>query len=251
MNIKIIVATHKEYIMPTDPCYLPLHAGAAISGKLPYAPDDTGDSISEKNRNYCELTALYWAWKNIDADVIGLCHYRRLFKGNKREATAEEIESWIKHADVILPRHRNYFIETNYSQYIHAHHKEDLDETLSIIKEKYPEYLGSWGKIMGSTKGHRFNMFIMKKEVLNRYCEWLFSILFELEKRLDISSYSAYDSRVFGFVAERLIDIWIDNNGIEFFEVPVYETEKVNWIDKGTRFILRKLKSFFADKEHK
>lgn len=245
MNIKIIVATHKEYTMPSDPCYLPVHAGAAISGSLPYASDDTGESISEKNRSFCELTALYWAWKNLDADVIGLCHYRRLFRGEKREATAGEIEEWIRRADVILPRQRNYLIETNYSQYIHAHHKEDLDETLSIITEKYPDYLGSWEKVMNSTRGHRFNMFIMRKETMDSYCEWLFSVLFELEKRLDTSSYSAYDSRVFGFVAERLIDVWIDHNGIKYSEVPVYETEKVNWFDKGTRFILRKLRAYF------
>ena len=245
MNIKMIVATHKEYKMPADPCYLPVHAGAAISGSLPYASDDTGESISEKNRSFCELTALYWAWKNLDADAIGLCHYRRLFRGKDRVATAVEIEEWLGQADVILPRPRNYFIETNYSQYIHAHHREDLDETLDIISERYPDYLGSWEKVMSSTRGHRFNMFIMKREMADSYCEWLFSVLFELEKRLDTSSYSAYDSRVFGFVAERLLDVWIDRNNIEYIEANVYETEKVNWVDKGTRFVLRKIKSYF------
>ena len=243
MNIKIIVATHKAYDMPSDDCYLPVHVGAAISSPLPYISDAEGESISEKNRSYCELTALYWAWKNLDADVIGLCHYRRLFRGRDQTATSAEIEKWMEATDAVLPRHRNYYIETNYSQYEHAHHKEDLDKTYEIIGELCPEYLPSWPVVMNSTKGHRFNMFIMKRELMCAYCEWLFPILFELEKRLDTSSYSEYDSRVFGFVAERLMDIWIDHNSIRYLEKPVFETEKVNWIKKGTQFVWRKIKA--------
>ena len=85
-------------------------------------------------------------------------------------------------------------------------------------------------------------MFIMRKDVMDLYCEWLFPILFELEKRLDISSYSDYDARVFGFVSERLLDVWIDRQRIRYKEVPVFETEKVNWLVKGTRFVWRKIR---------
>ncbi|MBQ3973839.1 MAG: DUF4422 domain-containing protein, partial [Lachnospiraceae bacterium] len=75
-TIKIIVASHKSYWMPEDPVYLPVQVGAAGKEDLGYVRDDSGDNISGKNVNYCELTGLYWAWKNLEADYIGLAHYR-------------------------------------------------------------------------------------------------------------------------------------------------------------------------------
>ena len=97
-------------------------------------------------------------------------------------------------------------------------HAADLDITREIIAERYPEYLEAFDATMKSTKGHRFNMLVMKRPLLDRYCNWLFDILFELEKRLDISDYSAYDRRVFGFVGERLLDVWIRANDIPYVE---------------------------------
>ena len=94
---------------------------------------------------------------------------------------------------------------------------------------------------MKSTTGHRFNMFIMKKELSDAYCAWLFDILFELEKRLDISGYSKNDQRVFGFVSERLLDVWLETNGIKYKNIPYIFLEKENWITKGVNFILRKM----------
>ena len=79
MDIKILVAAHKKYWMPDDSVFLPIQVGAALHLALGYVPDNTGDNISAKNPNYCELTALYWAWKNLDCEYIGLCHYRRYF----------------------------------------------------------------------------------------------------------------------------------------------------------------------------
>lgn len=80
MDLKIIVCCHKDIIDVRDNIYHPIHVGKANSGlSLGIPGDDTGDNISEKNNLYCELTGLYWAWKNIDADFIGLCHYRRFF----------------------------------------------------------------------------------------------------------------------------------------------------------------------------
>jgi len=82
-NIKIIVASHKKYQMPEDDMYLPLHVGAEGKEKLGYQGDNTGDNISIKNPYFCELTGLYWAWKNLEADYIGLVHYRRYFSIKK------------------------------------------------------------------------------------------------------------------------------------------------------------------------
>ena len=247
MDIKLITATHKPYRMPEDKMYVPVQAGAAGKDSIGYLRDDTGDNIIGKNKHYCELTALYWAWKNLDADYTGLVHYRRHFtakgsKGDKfdRIITKPQLEQVLSRTDVIVPIPRNYVIETNYSQYAHAHHPEDLDTTRAILAEKYPEYIAAYDKSMKSTVGHRFNMFIMKQDKFNAYCAWLFDILFELESRLDISGYSDYDARVFGFVSERLLDVWLDTNGYSYVEQPYIFMESQNWITKGFKFIKRK-----------
>ena len=84
-------------------------------------------------------------------------------------------------------------------------------------------------------------MFIMKSDLFDSYCEWMFDVLFELEKRLDISDYNAYDARVFGFVSERLLDIWIQTNNLTYINTPVEFMEKQNWLVKGTNFLKRKI----------
>lgn len=254
MDIKIIVATHKDYWMPNDSMYMPLQVGKEGKKSLGYREDNTGDNISERNKNYCELTGLYWAWKNLSYDYLGLAHYRRHFtsfkaKGDKKEKVLkqEELIPYLDKYDVILPKPRNYLIETNYSQYAHAHHAIDLDKTREIIKENFPAYLEVFDKSMKQTTGHRFNMFIMKKDLVDAYCEWLFEILFQLEKVLDISDYNSNDSRVFGFVSERLLDVWLDTNKIKYLELPYVFMENQNWIIKGSNFIQRKLKNMTKD----
>lgn len=249
MDIKIVVATHKEYWMPEDTMYLPVQVGHAGKADIGYQTDDIGENISAKNANYCELTGLYWAWKNLRAEYLGLAHYRRYLasghkKGDKKQRilTKEECERLLKHTDILLPKPRNYFIETNYSQYIHAHHKEDLDKTREILAEKHPIYVAAFDDSMRRTVGHRFNMFVMKRSLADEYCEWLFDVLFELEKRLDIGQYSDYDARVFGFVSERLLDVWLGTNGVPYKEVPCIFLEKQNWLMKGTGLLKRKIK---------
>ena len=253
MQIKIIIATHKPYWMPKDSMYLPVHVGAVKKESIGYQRDDEGENISEKNANYCELTGLYWAWKNLNADYIGLAHYRRHFSNGRhagdkqsRVITEKELSGIIGRVEkegiqILLPKPRNYWIETNYSQYVHAHHAIDLDTTKEILAERYPEYLNAWENSMKKTTGHRFNMFIMKREKFNEYCSWLFDVLFELEKRLDISNYNKNDSRVFGFVSERLLDVWIGTNKYRYKNMPYVFMEDQNWLVKGGSFLKRKL----------
>ncbi len=250
MDIKVIVAIHKLYRIPEDDMYLPVHVGREINPdeniSAEYTGDNTGDNISKKNKNYCELTALYWAWKNLDYEYLGLVHYRRHFRGMAGNdkwnsiLPKQQAEQLLQKYDTIVPKKRNYFIESTYDQYVHAHNRQDLDKTREIIRENYPEYIPAWEKVMKSTSGHRFNMFIMKKEVADRYFEWLFDILFRLEAVLDISGYSDYDRRVFGFVAERLFDVWLITNNVHYTELPVINMEKVNWPAKIRNFLKRK-----------
>ena len=247
-DIKIIVATHKKYWMPADKMYIPVHVGAEISNvNLGYTKDNTGENISRKNKNYCELTGLYWAWKNLKADYIGLAHYRRHFcakgsRGTKQERvlTSEQAEALVRENEILVPTPRRYFIETNYSQYAHAHNAIDFDKTREILCEKYPEYVKAYDVCMAKTSCHLFNMFIMKKEKFDEYCEWLFDVLSELEKRLDISKYSTDDARVFGFVSERLLDVWLATKGYKYKEVPYIFMERQNWLKKGFNFLKRK-----------
>ncbi len=253
----IIVATHREYEMPKDQVYLPVQAGAACHERLSYTGDDTGENISGKNDRYCELTALYWGWKNLDTDILGLCHYRRYLGNrrwwkNKKERilTGEEIRQMLEEAEAILPPKRHYWIETRESQYIHAHHREDLVCTQEILKEKYPEYLPAWEQMLKSRSGHICNMFIMRKEHFDTYCKWLFDILSEAEKRLDITGYTDNDRRVFGFLGERLLDVWMMTKGIRYREAGMITLEKQHWINKGMAFIQRKIKAGQGNRQY-
>ena len=166
---------------------------------------------------------MYWAWKNLNANYIGLAHYRRHFSFAKKlpkdiegrinkVLNYEEAKNLLKNVDIVLPKKRNYFIENLYDHYKHTMYIEPLEETEKILSEKYPEYLEEFNKLHNRTSAHVFNMFIMKKEILDKYCEWLFSILFELEKRINPSQYDNFHARYLGRISERLLDVWINTN---------------------------------------
>lgn len=247
MDIKVIVAAHKKYAMPADEMYLPLHVGAEGKDSFGFTGDNTGDHISEKNPLFCELTGLYWAWKNLDAEYIGLAHYRRHFRGRgkgepiQQVLTKAEAEVLLQGKDGILPKPRNYYIETLYDHYAHTCHIEPLDTAGEIIREKYPEYAAAFERLKVRRSAHVFNMMILRRDHLDAYCTWLFDILFELERRVDASQYDAFHARFFGRVSERLLDIWLEVNPLNLAEVPMVSMEKVNWFKKGGSFLVAKL----------
>lgn len=258
-NIKVVVATHKKYQMPQEAIYLPVQVGSQGKENLGYVLDNTGDNISLKNPYYCELTGLYWAWKNLNADYIGLCHYRRHFTCSRiipRKSQKKfkillnqiQIENKLKNTDIILPKKRKYYIETLYNHYKHTMHIEPLEQTEKIIKEKYPNYTEQFEKLKKRTSAHMFNMFIMKKEYLNKYCKWLFDILFELEKRIDIGQYDSFHARFFGRISELLLDVWIDTNHLKYEEVRVIDMENINWLNKIFSFLQAKFMNKKYDK---
>lgn len=251
-DIKILVATHKKYQMPNSEIYLPVQVGAEGKEKIEgYQPDNISENISLKNSYYCELTGLYWAWKNLKADYIGLSHYRRHFTYNKkipREENKkfeillnkEQVEKLLEETDIILPERRKYYIENLYDHYKHTMHIEPLDETRKIIEEKFPEYLEEFDKLHKRTSAHMFNMFIMKREYLEKYCEWLFKILFELEQRIDPKQYDSFHARYMGRVSELLLDVWINTNNLKYKEIKVIDMQNINWLKKGGAFLLAK-----------
>ena len=249
-DIKVIVATHKEYQMPSDKLYLPLHVGAdSNKNKTSFKKDNTKDNISIKNPYFCELTGLYWAWKNLKADYVGLAHYRRHFTMDKKKykteeekfehlLTLKEADELLKDVDVIVPKKRKYYIENLYDHYKHTMYVEPLDETRKIIKKKYPKYLEEFDRLHKRTSAHMFNMFIMKKDILNDYCTWLFDILFELEKKIDVSKYDTFHARFYGRISELLLDVYLNTNNYK--EVKVKKKKKINWWKKGTSFLKAK-----------
>lgn len=246
---KILIATHKEYNFPSDPLYTPIQVGKDISKiNINILGDNTGINISKKNKNYCELTAIYWAWKNqfySNIDYIGLVHYRRYFKGktpflNYKILSENEIDKLLVNYDVILPKKRNYYIETIYTHYANAHYSKDLDMTRKIIEIKYPRYLNEFDILMKGSKASMFNMFVMKKEHFMLYCEWLFDILETLEEEIDISNYSLFQQRVFGFIAELLLNVWVNTQKLKIKELEVVHIEGENLIYKGFKMFMRK-----------
>lgn len=247
MKCVIGVALHTPYRTPQDPLYLPIMVGAALRDDHGLTRDDTGDHISQRNPTFSELTAQYWLWKNAEADVYGLCHYRRYFAPGRHGdwqsqlLTQPQLEQMLQSADVLLPRPRIYLIETNHSQYIHSHHQEDLKQTRLAIERLCPEYLPDYDRVMKRRWGRRFNMFVMRREQFFAYSQWLFSVLFEVERRLDVSDYTGKDTRVFGYIAERLMDVWIAHHSLRVRHVRVLHLEGQQWPRRIATYLRRKI----------
>jgi hypothetical protein len=240
MSTKILICTHRKFNYIPDNSFLPIHVGKEISTiNLPYQSDNSGINISSKNKNYCELTALYWAWKNLyDINTLGLCHYRRFFdfSGNKTANEITEItenyfsnnfqnycykESLLEGYDIILP---NQLVKTRslYSHYSLSHLPQDFDILAQTVVELYPEYEASFQKIMFENNSFSpFNMFIAKKDLIDNYSNWLFSILEKVEERIEISN-NPYQERVLGFMSERLLNVYVYHNQLKIKYLPVH-----------------------------
>lgn len=258
----VIIAAHKKYQMPSDPMYLPVHVGAAGKDRIEdYQRDDEGENISDLNPYFCELTGLYWAWKNLKSDYIGLAHYRRHFSYHPHEKNnlwnvilkKSEIDVDLGKIKVFVPSKRQYYIETLYSHYAHTHHIFQLDETRKIIAEQCPEYLGSFDIAVKRRWGYMFNMMIMEWGLFNDYCSWLFPILFELKKRLGEDGLTPFHSRYYGRISEIIFNVWLTEQerigkikASEIKEIPLIHMEKINWWKKGGAFLRAK----FAGKKY-
>lgn len=210
-SIKVIVATHKPYEMPTDKMYLPIHVGAAGKESIGYQRDDEGENISSLNPYFCELTGFYWAWKNLKDDYIGLVHYRRLFEMNGRTLKQNQIEPYLGKIKIFTPKKRRYWIESLKTHYDHTHYPEHLSITKEVLVNKYPEYESAFDKAVNRTWGYMFNMMIIERSLLDDYCTWLFDILFDVFKRIDTTNYPAFTKRYVGRMSEILFNVWLQH----------------------------------------
>ncbi len=247
-NTKIYISYHKKSPLFKSDVLYPIHVGRALADKNQdfdwltqnMIGDDTGDNISSKNPNYCELTAQYWAWKNDkSSDYIGFMHYRRHLNFNTKVSYSENkwglvdsddntdvyiekfglnstnINSLLSEYDIITVAPwsvDNAGSKNNYDHYKSSDpklHIEDYDKTLQILRTKYPEYSADVEKYNSSGCGYYTNIYVMKRSIFNDYCEWLFDILFEVEKLTDISGYDFQEARIFGYLSEWLFGIYL------------------------------------------
>lgn len=235
-KVKIFVIYFKPNMIFESKVFQPMLTSSIDWNPDNIIRDDTGENIAERNKHYGELSGHYWTLKNYlpeaKEDYIGFCHYRRFldfgitkmpdvpfkpifaneFKHTFKKYTEKNILKCIEGYDIILP-HKFYFQDPIQQQYSKYHPNEDLDIALKIIDEIYPEYSESAREFMNSFELYICLNFIMKKELLNEYLEWIFTILLELEKRSDWSKYKEYlEIRVPAFITERFFNIWLNHN---------------------------------------
>lgn len=257
-SIKIYVACHQDFYVPTHPLIFPIQVGTTLSKKRinGMVHDDIGDNISSLNPYYCELTAQYWACKNDWADYYGFFHYRRYLSFNNKSLVTnitnlrdypqpyvifkvpneenlyrlgyntENMGQVISKFDIIAPIAEEMFV-TVYDHYAmaYSHDIKDLDLVIKIINKKYPEFHTATQEYMNSTRHYFCNMYVMNKGIFNNYCTWLFGILKSFDKINDYYRNNmkiAY--RVNGYLGERLFGIyftWLKKQpNVRWAEVP-------------------------------
>lgn len=234
-RFSFMVCYHKATPIINTNVFQSVHVGCVLSNKPIFGTigDDTGDNISGKNKSFCELTAMYWMWKNMDSEYYGLFHYRRMlnFSGIKNNYFYDFSDMTIKKfgwdESTILDMCGAYDIITgprwnvhpyavpslpmsNYDFYAREHHQNDLDMLMQVVLERSPELYEHVKTYMNGTTCFYGNVFIMRRDYFKRYAAWVFDILFEVERRSDVSNYDSYQGRVWGFLAERMMGAYID-----------------------------------------
>lgn len=249
----IYVIGHKKFTLPAmDSIYIPLVVGNQY-GAVPegWLSDQTGENISDKNYRYNELTGLYWIWKNSDAEIAGLCHYRRFFTtsvgkirnvltGRKDQFINEDyIKKVLDSYDVIL--HNRTFTLGGNQKHVCINKKDSKEtqnsklgiEVLELMnntfKKVYPEDEIFYQKIMNRRYAHLLNIFICPKSLLDQYCEWLFPLLYAMEQEIDRQFPGQTLPRCMGLIAERLLDVWILKKKLRVKECFTINTEKIEW----------------------
>lgn len=208
-DTRMYICTHKNFVEPPVPGYIPLNVGSALRPDLGYQRDDEGDQISAKNANYCELTGIYYIWKNVRCDIVGICHYRRYFAEKGCYLSCERAEELLEKHDVILPASGFTKYKNLREHYADQHFIEDLEKTREVLQKKCPEYLPAFDHCMNCNLFSMGNMIIARKPVFDAYCEWLFDVLSEVEKETDLSGYDAFQARLYGYLSERLLRVYL------------------------------------------
>lgn len=221
-KVKILVACHKPDKVYSNDVYIPIHVGRAVSRfkeeMSNMIGDDTGENISEKNPYYSELTAQYWAWKNMhDVDYVGLCHYRRYFQ---TEFTCNNIDTILgQKGDVVLAPTLGERYNIG-DRLIRATCMEDVYIFVQCIKKISHDYYDTAMKVLSHNEVSPFNMFVMRRDLFDDFARWQFDILFEMEKHVILSGYSRM-RRVFGYVSEMMLTTYALHNDLRVIYMPI------------------------------
>lgn len=245
-DIKIFVMTHKAFTPPPDDMYVPVQVGRACSAPLGFQGDHTGDNISSQNAYFSELTGVYWLWKNYHAaDAVGICHYRRyLIAQDGHLYHKDDIKRLLSQYDMIVTKKLELRM-SYYDGFALTHDEKDLVETQRVVAEKYPDYAPLFHEMVHKKETYFANMMVCSKKLYDEYCTFLFDILFEVQKRIDTAGYDNYRKRVFGFLSEFLLTVWIAKNRLHVYESRVgMSGEK-----RETEEIKRRLAGFFAKQD--
>jgi hypothetical protein len=246
-NIDFFICSYKNYEPKvTNPVFKTLSVGnnSELNGEN-ILRDDTGDNISHMNNFYSELTGYYWVWKNYQTkDWVGFCHYRRYFDFFDDIPDLDSMN-----CDIVVPQGISCYPNL-WKHYTACHNIKDLELVCDIAKEKFSITNDVIEEALHKNKIlYSFNMFIMKKELFNEYCEFIFGVLGEYLNRKNISSPDdvvkmvetdknnylkkwepnskvLYQSRIGGFLAERLFTIWIAWKSLKVKSHKVVLTEK-------------------------
>ncbi|MCI8583339.1 MAG: DUF4422 domain-containing protein, partial [Dorea sp.] len=186
-----------------------IQAGAELTKERLYPgvlTDNVGDNISAKNRQYCELTAMYWLWKYAKEEIVGLAHYRRHFILPDNWAQIMEEHE----VDVILPTPL-YAVPSIAENYKNRHNAADWEFMMCYLKE---HSLEDYQEAEAFFEGNLYspcNMFIMRKDVLDKFCGWLFPIL-DVAAAHGGQKEDGYQNRYPGFLSERLMTFYFEKN---------------------------------------
>ncbi|MDR1138795.1 MAG: DUF4422 domain-containing protein [Clostridiales bacterium] len=258
--VKILVSCHKPEVVAHNNIIVPIGVGADSHSKHSFELSDNEgeDNISHLNARFCELTAQYWAYKNLTADYYGFFHYRRYL--SLRHLTTKCIikvpgvyggfaddfglsEDNIKHVltevDMVLP----YPLpcKSVYRHYKVAHNIVDLDWCIRYIVQKYPDYKEAVHQYMDSNRAYYCNMFVTKQELFVEYSNWLFDILMAFDNQKDYSEYTTQQMRAVGYLGERLLGIFVTRlmlarRDIKIVHAPILYIKDTN---NNTRYAVK------------
>ncbi len=233
-DMAIYVVAHKKANLKADSLYRPLCVGGYQEGD--YLSEENGENIAHLNPQLNECTALYWIWKNTDEKYVGLNHYRRYFyniAGADHCLDQEAAYEILKEYDIILGNldlgAPEAWMDLTVYQRIHNQISDrSCAEGHRILREKIqkiqPEYLGAFDRVMAGKSMYVYNMFITRREILDRYCAWLFSFLIEAAEELNVEGYDSHRKRTMGFLAESLLTVWLYRN-----KLRIKELGRSNW----------------------
>ena len=237
----VYIAVHKDVPLLREEGYIPLQVGAAVHPPLLYLGDNTGIHISEKNPHYCELTGLFWIWQNARDSYKGLVHYRRYFTHRGHILTEEEILRLLSEYDILLPRPEP-LRETAWQEFcLHSGFEKDLILTRRGVATVSGEMLPAFDKVMAGRRLYLYNMLIAPQAEFDAYCRWLFAVLTQVERGVDFTDYTPYQQRLYGFLGERLLNVWVAHRRLKVCSLAVKNTQQT--VAQEVRMWMRRQKN--------